>query len=139
MGYTPVEILDYVIDNEKEADFMVSMTMHKYGYSIGEITDVIFKWKDDHLKMISKAYKLNQIIDDPDIVIAAQAGKYISSFISRYNDAYQIHFLVHDCMKEDKEKYDDEITKRVIQYMIFKTIKQLRLDTPEKVDSYLKN
>lgn len=138
MAYSPIDILDYILDNEKDADFMVAITMHKGGYSIGEITDLKLKWKDDKLLMISPTYKIKQEVMDPDIMIASKAGKYISAFISRFGEAYQIHFLVHDCMTEDKEANEDEIAMRVIQYMILKTIKQLRLDTPEKVEQYLK-
>ncbi len=138
MAYSPIDILDYVLDNGKDADFMVAITMHKMGYSIGEITDLKFKWKEERLKMFSKTYNINQEVTDTDIMIASKAGKYISAFLSRFNDTYQVHFLVHDCMEADKQAYEDEITMRVIQYMILKTIKQLRLDTPEKVEQYLK-
>ena len=137
MSYSPIDILDYVIENDKEADFLVALTMHKQGYSIGEITDLRLKWKNDELIMRSKTYNINQNVADTDIMIASKAGKYISAFISRFNNAYQVHFLVHECMAEDKSSYEDEITGRVVQYMILKTIKQLRLDTPEKVDKYL--
>lgn len=138
MAYSPIDILDYVLDNGKEADFMVSITMHKGGYSIGEITDLKLKWKEERLKMFSKTYSINQDVTDTDIMIASKAGKYISAFLSRFGDMYQVHFLVHDCMEEDKEANEDEIAMRVIQYMILKTIKQLRFDTPEKVEQYLK-
>jgi len=138
MGYTPIEILDYVLDNNKDADFMLAMSMHKGGYSIGEIPDVKFKWKDDTLRVTSAAYKLDREVSDIDIMIASKAGKYISAFISRYNDDYQMHFLVHECMAEEKPHHEEEIAERVVQYMILKTIKQLRLDSPAKVDSFLK-
>ena len=137
MAFTPIDILDYVIDNEKEADFLVAITMHKKGYSIGEITDQKFITKDDKLFIRSKTYNIYQEVNDMDIIVAEKAGKYISAFLSRYNDMYQLHFLVHDCMAEDKERYEDDIAKRVVQYMILKTIKQLRLDTPKKVEEYI--
>ena len=138
MSYAPIDILEYVIENEKEADFTLAMSMHKGGYSIGEIPDIRFVWKDDVMTMKSNAYKLNETIEDPDIMIACKAGKYISVFLSRYGEHYQIHFLVHECLNEEKPQNEEEITERVVQYMILKTIKQLRLDTPEKIDSYLK-
>lgn len=139
MTYTPIEILDYILDNNKDADFMLSMSMHKMGYSIGEIPDVQFIWKDEKMNIISKAYNLNREVADLDIMVANKAGKYISAFISRFGEMYQIHFLVHDCMVEEKAANEEEIAERVVQYMILKTIKQLRLDTPEKIEKYIKN
>ena len=136
-NYTPIDILEYILDNEKEADFMVSLTMHKCGYSIGELTDLELYWDEERLFLRSKLYKINNQITDEDIMVASKAGKYISAFLSRYNDTFQVHFLVHECMIEDKNVYEDEIAQRVIQYMILKTIKQLRLDTPDKVDEYI--
>ena len=138
MAYTPIEILDYVIDNGKEAEFLVANSMHKQGYSISEIPDIKYVWNDTRLRIFSKSYNINEIITDPEIMIASKSGKYISTFISRYHDDYQVHFLVHDCMEADKAANEEEITMRVIQYMILKTIKQLRLDAPYKVDDYLK-
>lgn len=138
MAYTPIDILDYVLDNNKDADFMLAMSMHKMGYSIGEIPDATYTWKDDNMFIRSKAYSLEREVADMDIMIANKAGKYISSFISRFGDSYQIHFLVHDYMAEDKSAHEEEIAERVVQYMILKTIKQLRLDTPEKVESFMK-
>ena len=138
MNYSPVDILDYVLENDKDADFFVAISLHKYGYSIGEIPDLKLEWTNEKLYLKSEAYKLNQPVADMDIMIASKSGKYISAFISRYNDTYQIHFLVHECLASDKANHEDEITNRVVQYMILKTIKQLRLDTPEKVDAYLK-
>lgn len=41
-------------------------------------------------------------------------------------------------MVEEKSKHEEEIAERVVQYMILKTIKQLRLDTPEKAEQFMK-
>lgn len=138
MNYSPVDILDYVLANDKDADFMLSISLHKQGYSIGEIPDLKLVWINDQLIMKSNAYNLEQTVADMDIMIAYKSGKYISAFISRYNENYQIHFLVHECLLDEKPKFEDDIANRVVQYMILKTIKQLRLDTPQKVDAYLK-
>jgi len=138
MAYTPIDILDYVLDNNKDADFMLAMSMHKMGYSIGEIPDVKFEWNNDKMSILSKAYNLNREVTDLDIMIANKAGKYISAFISRFGEMYQIHFLVHDYMVEEKSSHEEEIAERVVQYMILKTIKQLRLDTPDKVENFMK-
>lgn len=138
MSYSPTDILDYILDNEKDADFMLSLSMHKHGYSIGEIPDFTLEWNDDKLMMKSSIYKIEIQVSDMDIMIASKNNKYISAFISRFNNTYQIHFLVHEYFKEEKSKYEEEIANRVVQYMILKAIKQLRLDSPEKVDNYIK-
>lgn len=136
MAYTPIDILDYILDNNKDADFMLAMSMHKMGYSIGEIPDAKFEWKDEQMSIHSEVYRLQREVGDMDIMIANKAGKYISTFISRFDESYQIHFLVHDYMVEEKSEHEEEIAERVVQYMILKTIKQLRLDTPQKVDTF---
>lgn len=138
MAYTPVDILDYILDNNRDADFMLAMSMHKMGYSIGEIPDVKFEWNDDKMSILSDAYRLQREVADMDIMVANRAGKYISTFISRFGEMYQIHFLVHDYMVEEKSAHEEEIAERVVQYMILKTIKQLRLDTPEKAEQFMK-
>lgn len=138
MAYTPVDILDYILDNNRDADFMLAMSMHKMGYSIGEIPDVKFEWNDDKMSIQSDAYRLQREVADMDIMVANRAGKYISTFISRFGEMYQIHFLVHVYMVEEKSAHEEEIAERVVQYMILKTIKQLRLDTPEKAEQFMK-
>lgn len=138
MAYTPVDILDYILDNNRDADFMLAMSMHKMGYSIGEIPDAKFEWNDDKMSIQSDAYRLQREVVDMDIMVAYRAGKYISTFISRFGEMYQIHFLVHDYMVEEKSEHEEEIAERVVQYMILKTIKQLRLDTPEKAEQFMK-
>lgn len=60
-----------------------------------------------------------------------------SAFVSRFNDSYNIHFLIHPCKEADKADYEDEILNRVIRYMIMNTIVSLRLDSPEKIDDYI--
>lgn len=137
MNYSPIDILDYIIDNNKEADFLVAITMHKLNYSIGEITDLKFKVVGEKVLAKSTTYNINEHITDVDIITAVLAGKYVSGFLSRYMNTYQLHFLVHDCMMEDKSGQEEEIAERVVQYMILKTIKQLRLDTPKKADEYM--
>ena len=124
MNYSPVDILDYVLSNDKDADFMLSISLHKQGYSIGEIPDLKLVWINDQLIMKSNAYNLEQTVADMDIMIASKSGKYISAFISRYSENYQIHFLVHECLLDEKPKFEDDIANRVVQYMILKTIKQ---------------
>ena len=82
-------------------------------------------------------YKINMQITDDDIITAVMNGLYVSAFISRQGDAYNVHFLVHAYPENMKSQFDDEILKEVLRYMIMMTIVRLRLDTPEKVEEYL--
>jgi hypothetical protein len=60
MGYTPNDIYDYIIENDKEAEFLQAITLHKQNFSIGEITDRRFLIREDKtVKFISKMYKIN--------------------------------------------------------------------------------
>lgn len=137
MGYTPADILDYILENELEADFMVSLAHHVGDYTIAEITDGVFKEKDGEFKLKSATYKINLPIDDDEIKAALRVGAYVSAFISRFNNIFQVHFFIHGFMAEDKALHEEEILKAVIQYMIFKTVIALRLDTPDKVKKYI--
>ena len=82
-------------------------------------------------------YKINIQITDDDIITAVMNGLYVSAFISRQGDAYNVHFLVHAYPENMKSQFEDEILKEVLRYMIMMTIVRLRLDTPEKVEEYL--
>ena len=122
MAYTPNDIYDYIIENDRESEFLQAITLHKQNFSIGEITEM---------------YKINIQITDDDIITAVMNGLYVSAFISRQGDAYNVHFLVHAYPENMKSQFDDEILKEVLRYMIMMTIVRLRLDTPEKVEEYL--
>ena len=138
MAYTPNDIYDYIIENDRESEFLQAITLHKQNFSIGEITDRRFLVKEDKtVKFISKMYKINIQITDDDIITAVMNGLYVSAFISRQGDAYNVHFLVHAYPENMKSQFDDEILKEVLRYMIMMTIVRLRLDTPEKVEEYL--
>ena len=92
MAYTPNDIYDYIIENDRESEFLQAITLHKQNFSIGEITDRRFLVKEDKtVKFISKMYKINIQITDDDIM----NGLYVSAFISRQCDAYNVHFLLH--------------------------------------------
>ena len=126
MAYTPNDIYDYIIENDRESEFLQAITLHKQNFSIGEITDRRFLVKEDKtVKFISKMYKINIQITDDDIITAVM------------NDAYNVHFLVHAYPENMKSQFDEEILKEVLRYMIMMTIVRLRLDTPEKVEEYL--
>lgn len=87
--------------------------------------------------LISGAYHLDIKITDDEVMTAAINGLYISAFISRKDDNYRVHFLVHQYPDQMKARFEEEITKDVVDYMIYGTIMALRLDTPEKVNAYL--
>lgn len=138
MAYTPNDIYNYIIKNDRESEFLQAITLHKQNFSIGEITDRRFLIKEDKtVKFISKMYKINIQITDDDIITAVMNGLYVSAFISRQGDAYNMHFLVHAYPENMKSQFDEEILKEVLRYMIMMTIVRLRLDTPEKVEEYL--
>lgn len=138
MTYTPKDIYDYIMKEEKETEFLQMITNHKHNFSIAEITDKRFRIKEDNtIKFISKMYQIHMKIPDDDIVTAVLNGLYVSAFISRYENDYNVHFLVHRYPESMKSQYEDEILSEVIRYMIMMTIVRLRLDTPQKVNEYI--
>ena len=73
MAYTPNDIYDYIIENDRESEFLQAITLHKQNFSIGEITDRRFLVKEDKtVKFISKMYKINIQITDDDIITAVK-------------------------------------------------------------------
>lgn len=136
MGYTPKGIVDYIIENGLEADVLAQMQIHKGGYSIGEIADKKFLLRDSGCKFMSKSYEINIKIEDEDIITAVHNGLYISAFISRKDESYNVHFLVHQYPESMKTRFEDEIATEVIRYMLLHTVVALRLDTPQKVRDY---
>ena len=123
MQYTPGDILNYVYEKELDTQFLLATANHVQDFSIGEIT--------------SRSYHLDIKITDDEVLTAAINGLYISAFISRKDDNYRVHFLVHQYPDQMKARFEEEITKDVVDYMIYGTIMALRLDTPEKVNAYL--
>lgn len=135
---TPMDIVRYIVENELEYKFLSNMQCHKGGYSIAEILDKEFKNKDGKYSLVSKNYNVDVEITDDDVMTALINGLYVTPFISRHGDNYQIHFFVHKYPVSMKEKYDEQILTEIIQYMILKTVIALRLDTEQKVQDYLK-
>ena len=138
MSYTPRDILNFVYENKLDSDFLFALANHVQNFSIGEITDKKIEKRDDEYFLVSKAYSLDIKLVDDEILTAAINGLYISAFVSRKEDKYNIHFLVHQYPASMKSRFEEEITKDVIDYMIHGTIIALRLDTPEKVKEYIK-
>lgn len=137
MSYTPRDILNYVYENKLDSDFLLALANHVQNFSIGEITDKKIEKRGDEYFLVSKAYSLDIKLVDDEILTAAINGLYISAFVSRKEDKYNIHFLVHQYPASMKSRFEEEITKDVIDYMIHGTIIALRLDTPEKVKAYI--
>ena len=138
MSYTPRDILNYIYDNNLDSDFIFALANHVQNFSIGEITDKQIVKREDKYYLVSKSYSLDIKITDDEILTAVMNDLYISAFISRKEDKYNIHFLVHQYPKSMKSKFEEEITKDVINYMIQGTIITLRLDSPEKINEYIK-
>ena len=64
MNYTPKDILQYVYDNELDADFILSLTNHVQNFSIGEITDKQIIKRGEEYYFVSKSYSLDIKIDE---------------------------------------------------------------------------
>ena len=137
MSYTPRDILAYVYENHLEDEFLLALASHVENFSIGEITDKRIEKRGEYYFLVSKAYAIDIKLTDDEILTAAMNGLYISAFISRKEDNYKLHFLVHKYPQSMKSRFEEEITKEVIDYMIQGTILALRLDTPDKIHSYL--
>lgn len=135
--YTPNQIVDYIIDNHLEADFLANMQVHKGDFSIGEIADKKLILKEGKCFLISKNYSINTQITDEDIIVAVHNKLYVSAFISRKSDTYNVHFLVHMYPESMKQQFENEITMDVIRYMITSTVIALRLDSIDKVKKYI--
>ena len=138
MGYTPRDMLEYVYENHLDGEFLLALASHVENFSIGEITDKRIEKRGEDYFLVSKAYALDIKLTDDEILTAAMNGLYISAFISRKEDNYKLHFLVHKYPQSMKSRFEEEITKEVIDYMIQGTILALRLDTPEKIERYVK-
>lgn len=134
---TPRDIYNYVVQSGKESEFLTAIMLHRQGYSIAEIADAHFADEDGVCRLCSKQYKLNLTIADGEIIAAVRTGLYITAFISRQDEQYQIHFLVHRCLSGQKAELEEEIAREVVRYMIMKTIVALRLSTWRKVDEYI--
>ena len=137
MSYTPRDILAYVYEKHLEDEFLLALACHVENISIGEITDKKIEKRGEDYFLVSKAYALDIKLTDDEILTAAMNGLYISAFISRKEDNYKLHFLVHKYPKSMKSRFEEEITKEVIDYMIQGSFLALRLDTPDKIHSYL--
>lgn len=134
---TPKDIVDYILKEGLESEFLLSVSRFKNDYTIGEIADGEFYFSGNSVKFRSKGFGIDVDVDDDNVAAAACTGMYISSFISRHGNAYQVHFLTHAYPDGLREKFAEDIVKEVVRYMILKTVKALRLDTADKVKEYI--
>lgn len=137
MKYTPKDILDCVYEKKLDTDFLLAIAAHVQNFSIGELTDKKIEKRGGDYYLVSNAYQLDIKLTDDEVLTAAINGLYISAFVSRKDDNYRVHFFVHQYPESMKAKFEEQITKDVIDYMIYGTIIALRLDTPEKVEEYV--
>lgn len=137
MAVTPMDMLRYVKEIEGEVQFLTRLASVKNHYTIGEITDRRFEQKAGEFYLISPTYHLELKMVDQDIFTALQNGQYVTAFLSRKENAAQVHFLVHTYKAAEKSAYEDAILQEVIDYMILHTIIALRLDTKEKIQQYI--
>lgn len=135
--YTPYDMLDYVYKKDFTKDFLMSVTRNVGGYSIGEIVDKEFcTAATGELRFKSAGYGIDVAIDDADVFAAVMNKQYVSAFISRLGDKYNVHFLVHKFKSAEKASFEDNILDEVLRYMILHTIVALRLDNKEKIRKY---
>lgn len=134
---TPKDIFNYVMENKLDFDFISALMRHTNNFSIAEITDKKFDFRNNQYYLTSSSYKLNLPINDDEIKAALSNELYVSAFISRKDASYNVHFLVHKYPTAMKSQFEEEITFEVIRYMIMNTIIVLRLDTFEKIHQYI--
>lgn len=135
---TPQDIYNYVVSSGIESEFLSAVMLQKQQFSIAEIADAVFCVESGVCRLQSKQYKMNLPIDDEDIITAVVNRLYVTAFISRHGEQYQVHFLVHRYPAAMKAQFEEEIVQEVVRYMILKTIVTLKLTTWKKVDEYIR-
>ena len=142
MFKSPDEAYEYIVSNNLETDILSSMMAHTMDYSIAEIADGRFKVADDaegsNVTFVSDGYKINVPVVDDEIVTAVLNGLYISAFISRKADNYNVHFLVSGYPVGMKSMFEEEIARNVVRYMILSTVVACGLSSEDKIRNYIK-
>lgn len=134
---TPGDIVEYIMKENLESEFLLSVSRFKNNYTIGEIGDKNFVNEAGKVRFKSKGFNIDVSVEDDNVITAVMNKLYVSAFISRKESEYQLHFFVHRYPESMKEKFEENIVREVIEYMIFKTVIALRLDTVEKVNDYI--
>ena len=109
MQYTPGDILNYVYEKELDTQFLLATANHVQDFSIGEITDKKIEKRGEDFYLISRSYHLDIKITDDEVLTAAINGLYISAFISRKDDNYRVHFLVHQYPDQMKARFEEKL------------------------------
>ena len=133
MFKTPKECYDYIVKNEMETAIIGAMMQQTDNYSIAEIADARFHNREGKISFTSAGYKIN--IEVTEVL----NGLYVSAFLSRKDDNYRVHFLVSGYPAEMKARFEEEITKEVVRYMIMSVIMACRLDSEKKLKIYIGN
>lgn len=136
-NYKPMDIVNYIYENELEMDVLMALMANKKNFSIGEITDKRIEKRNDNYYLVSKSYSLDMQITDDDVLTAAMNGLYISAFVSRKDNDFSLHYLVHHYPEHMKPQFEEEIAEEVIDYILRGTVVALKLDSPKKVQAYL--
>ena len=139
MFKTPKECYDYIVKNEMETAIIGAMMQQTDNYSIAEIADARFHNREGKISFTSAGYKINIEVTDDEIVTAVLNGLYVSAFLSRKDDNYRVHFSVSGYPAEMKARFEEEITKEVVRYMIMSVIMACRLDSEKKLKIYIGN
>lgn len=141
MFKSPNEAYEYIMENNLETDVLSVMMTHTMDYSIAEIADGSFKIEEEadgrKVTFVSKGYKIDVPVTDDEIVTAALNGLYISAFISRKADNYNVHFLVSGYPAKMKAMFEEEIARNVVRYMILSTVVACGLNSEKKIREYI--
>ncbi|MEE1305029.1 MAG: hypothetical protein U0K68_07780 [Agathobacter sp.] len=137
MKYSPNQMLEHIKEKELVFDFINSLACHVKNYTIAEITDSKFEKEEEGYFYKSKNYGIDIPVTDDEILTAVINGIYVSVFLSRHDNDYRVHFLVHKYPKSMKSRFEEEIAREVIEYMIVEAVIELNIDTLGKLRSYL--
>ena len=134
---TPNDMLRFVLEKELEADFLTALQLHKGNFSIAEICDREYLRLPGQVRLRSESYGINVEITDESVLVGLMSGQAVTAFLSKNGTERRVHFLVHPFPEAEREWFGEEIVRQVVQYMIRETIIRLRLDSEEKIRSYL--
>lgn len=137
MFKTPKECYDYIVQNQLETAVIGAMMQQTDNYSIAEIADAKFQNKEGKIFFSSAGYKIHVEVPDEEIVTAVLNELYVSAFLSRKDDNYQVHFLVSGYPAAMKTRFEEEITRQVVKYMLMSVITACRLDSRKKLKNYI--
>lgn len=133
----PQEAYEYIVEQELEMDVLHAMMRHVWNFSIAEIADGSFECSGEKVFFSSPGYKVRIEITDEEIKTAVRNQLYVSAFFSRQEENCRMHFLVSMYPVSMKARFEEEIAKEVVSYMLLAVIRACRLDTDEKIHNYV--